>query len=52
MNSFENGRVRESGKPLIPSTALATSWLSFFQGAKTPENTTFVLILVPFLYET
>ena len=39
MNSFENGRVRESGKPLIPSTALATLWLSFFQSAETPENT-------------
>jgi hypothetical protein len=43
MNSFENGKVRESGKLPIPSTALTTSWLSFFQSAETPENTTFVL---------
>jgi len=48
MNSFKNGRVRESGKPPIPGYAIATSCLSFFQSAETRENTTFVLILVPF----
>ena len=59
MNSFENGRGRESGKLLISSYAMptkaacpfgiATSWLSFFQSAETSENTTFALILMPFV---
>ncbi len=48
MNSFESGRVWDSEKPPLPSTAPATSWLSFFQSAETFENTTFALILVPF----
>lgn len=51
MNSFESERVRKSGKLPIPSYMIATSWLSFFQSVETPENTTFVLILVPFVYE-
>ena len=50
MNSFESGRVWDSEKPPLPSYAITTSWLSFFQSAETPENTTFALILVPFEY--
>ena len=48
MNSFESGKVWDLEKPSLPSTALTTSWLSFFQSAETLENTTFAFILVPF----
>ena len=34
-----------------PSTAPATSWLLFVQSTEIPENTTFVPILVLFVYK-
>ncbi len=49
MNSFEVGRGRKLGKSTIPIWQSLLLGSPFFQSTETLENTSLVLILVPFV---
>lgn len=51
MNSFDLVKGRESGKSTILSWRSLLHGSPFFKVQKTPINTSFVLILVPFEYD-